>query len=371
MKNLVRACVHKIKPYQPGKPIEEVAREIGVEKVESIIKLASNENPLGPSPRALEAVRAALDSVNLYPDGSAYYLKQSLSRKLEAPPEKIIVGNGSNEIIELIMHVFVGSGHRVVYAHPSFLVYRLVATMFGAEATEVPLKDFVHDLPAILEAVDADTRVIFIANPNNPTGTALEPSGIEEFLAGVPDHVVVVLDEAYYEYLPPELRFEGLPWLDRKKLILLRTFSKIYGLAGFRIGYGLASAECVEILNRVRQPFNTNTPAQVAARSALEDEEHVKNTLEVNREGLKTLEEGFSRLGLEYVPSVANFMLVKVGDGEEIFKRLLSRGVIVRPMGFYDLPEYLRITVGLPGENQRLLRELEAVLGAQVKDRNP
>jgi len=362
VKKLIRPCIHKIKPYQPGKPIEEVAREIGVEKVESIIKLASNENPLGPSPRALAAVQPVLSCVNLYPDGSAYYLKQALSGKLKLPAECIIVGNGSNEIIELIMHVFVGAGHKVVYAHPSFLVYRLVATMFGAEAVEVPLKGFVHDLPAMLRAIDSKTRVVIIANPNNPTGTALPPAELERFLRLVPDSVIVVLDEAYYEYLPPELRFNALPWLEQKKVILLRTFSKIYGLAGLRIGFGLASEECVEILNRVRQPFNTSSLAQAAARGALEDAEHVKRTLENNQKGLEMLGKGFRQLDLEYVPSVANFILVRVGEAKRVFHRLLEKGIIVRPMDFYDLPEYLRITVGLPEENERLLRELEVVL---------
>jgi len=361
VRKLAHPHVLKIKPYEPGKPIEEVAREFGVEDVEAISKLASNENPLGPSPKAVEACARSLHRLHLYPDGSGHYLKEGLSRRLGVPPEMIILGNGSNEIIELIMHVFVGREHSVLYAHPSFLVYRLMAMMFGSRAIEVPLKNFTHDLPAMAEAIAPDTRVVFIANPNNPTGTAVRPREIEDFLGRVPPEVVVVLDEAYYEYLPPEFRFEGIPHLKEKKLILLRTFSKIHGLAGLRIGYGLASAEMVEILNRVRQPFNTSSPAQAGALAALDDEAHIRRAVEVNRMGLSRLEKGFRELGFDYVPSAANFILVKVGRGMEVYNRLLPRGIIVRPMDGYGLPEWLRITVGLPRENERLLKELTKI----------
>lgn len=362
VKKLAQSHVLEIKPYQPGKPIEEVAREIGVGDIESISKLASNENPLGPSPLALAAIRKALPRLNLYPDGSCYYLKQALSRKLGLPPERIILGNGSNEIIELIMHVFAGKGDSVVYAHPSFLVYRLVAKLFGVGAIEVPLKYFTHDLNAMARAITPETRVIFIANPNNPTGTAVSPPEIETFLRDLPPDVITVIDEAYYEYLPDSLKFNSLDYLDKRRIIVLRTFSKIYGLAGLRIGYGLSSEDVVEILNRVRQPFNTNSLAQAGALAALDDDEHVRRTLEINRKGLEMLNRGFQDLDLDFVPSFANFVLVKVGQGQEIFQKLLKKGIIVRPMDFYDMPEYLRITVGLPEENQRLLKELEKLI---------
>lgn len=361
VRQLAHPHVLQISPYQPGKPIEEVAREFGVEDVEAITKLASNENPLGPSPRAIEACTRALGRLHLYPDGSGHALKQGLSRHLGVPPEMIILGNGSNEIIELLMHVFVGFEHSVLYAHPSFPIYRLMALMFGSRPIEVPCRDFTHDLPAMAAAIAPDTRLVFIANPNNPTGTAVPPRAIEEFLRRVPPELVVVLDEAYYEYLPPDLRFEGIPHLKEKKLILLRTFSKIHGLAGLRIGYGLASAEMVEILNRVRQPFNTSSLAQVGALAALDDEAHIRRAIEVNRLGRVRLEKGFRALGLEYVPSAANFILVRVGRGMEVYRRLLSRGIIVRPMDGNGLPEWLRITVGLPKENERLLKELERI----------
>jgi histidinol-phosphate aminotransferase len=358
IRQLAHPHVLKITPYQPGKPIEEVAREFGVEDVEAIIKLASNENPLGPSPKALAACASSLRRLHLYPDGSGHSLKEGLSRRLGVPPEMIILGNGSNEIIELIMHVFVGREHSVLYAHPSFPIYRLMALMFGSRAIEVPCREFTHDLDAMVKAIEPDTRVVFIANPNNPTGTAVRPEAIGDFLRRVSPQVVVVLDEAYYEYLPPDLRFEGIPHLQEKKLILLRTFSKIYGLAGLRIGYGLASAEMVEILNRVRQPFNTSSIAQAGALAALDDEAHVRRAIEVNRLGRARLEKGFQALGLEYVPSAANFILVRVGRGREVYNSLLARGIIVRPMDGNGLPEWLRITIGLPKENEKLLQEL-------------
>lgn len=362
VKKIAQPHILKIKPYQPGKPIEEVAREIGVDEVETISKLASNENPLGPSPLALAAIRKALPRLNLYPDGSGYYLKRALSGKLGLPPEQIILGNGSNEIIELIMHVFVGPGHNIIYAHPSFLVYRLMANIFGIRGIEVPLKYFTHDLKAMARAVNAETQLVFIANPNNPTGTAVLHQEIEEFLEDLPPRVITVLDEAYYEYLPDSLKFDSLSFVNKKKAIVLRTFSKAYGLAGLRIGYGVASRDCIEVLNRVRQPFNTNSLAQAGALAALDDDKHVRHTLEVNKKGLEQLNRGFQNLDLDYIPSFANFILVKVGPGQEIFQQLMKRGIIVRPMDFYGLPEYLRITVGLPEENQRFLMELEKIL---------
>jgi len=365
VKKLVPENILRIAPYQPGKPIEEVARELGIADPGAISKLASNENPLGPSPLALEAIRKKLPRINLYPDGNGHYLKKALAEKLGVESGHLVLGNGSNEIIELITHVFAVPGKQMVFSGLSFVVYRLMAQIFGVESVEVPMRDFTVDLDALSRVVDSRTSVLALTNPNNPTGTAVSPSALDAFLRGLPRDIVVVLDEAYYEYLPEPLRFDGISCIDRPgypHLVLLRTFSKAYGLAGLRIGYGIASPEVINVLNRVRQPFNTNTLAQVGALAALGDDEHVARTIELAHSGLRELERGFLKLGLEYVPSVANFILVRVGDGAEVFERLLRRGIIVRPMVGYGLPEYIRVTVGLPEENRKLLVQLPEVI---------
>jgi histidinol-phosphate aminotransferase len=339
--------------YEPGKPIEYVARELGLDPT-TIIKLASNENPVGSSPKALKAVRAALKDSQLYPDGGCVRLRDRIAAKLGLKPEQIAVGNGSNELLELLGHAFLGAGDEVVMGKPAFIVYKLVALLFGAKPVEVPLVDHKHDLVAMAAAITPRTKLVYLACPNNPTGTANSEAEILAFVRALPEHVVFVLDEAYAEYVvnPPDLR----PLIaEGRKVICLRTFSKIYGLAGFRVGYGYASAELVALLNRVRQPFNVNSVAQEAAIAALDDDAFVRRSRRVNDAGLKQLTKGFKQLGLEVAPSAANFLLVKVGDGNAAFQKLQKAGVIVRPVGGYGLPEWVRVTVGTKAQNARLL----------------
>lgn len=346
--------------YEPGKPIEYVARELGLDP-ESIIKLASNENPFGPSPKALAAAKRALEQGQLYPDGGCFELRQKLAARFGFGPEQFVVGNGSNEIIELLGHAFVVAGDEVVMGAPAFVVYKLVTLLFGAKAVEVPLRDWRHDLDAIAAAVTPRTKLVYVCSPNNPTGTANSEAELLAFARRLPGHVIAVFDEAYAEYVEnaPDLR----PLLrEGRKVICLRTFSKIYGLASLRIGYGFASAELCGLLNRVRQPFNVNAIAQAAAIAALEDEDFARRCATANREGLRQIEAGCAALGLEYVASVGNFMLVRVGDGAGVFAQLQQRGVIVRPVKSYGLPEWIRVTVGHAVQNARLLRELGAVL---------
>ena len=339
--------------YEPGKPIEYVARELGLDPA-SIIKVASNENPLGPSPKALQAVRAVLKEAQLYPDGGCVRLREKIAGKLGLDPKQIAVGNGSNELLELLGEVFLGAGDEVVMGKPAFIVYKLVTLLFGAKPVEVPLVNHTHDLPAMAAAVTPRTKLVYLACPNNPTGTANSEADILAFARSLPDHVVLIYDEAYAEYQenPPDLR----PLIaEGRKVICLRTFSKIYGLAGFRVGYGFASAELVALLNRVRQPFNVNAVGQAAAIAALDDEAFVQRSRRVNKAGLKQLAKGFKQLGLEMVPSAANFVLVRVGDGAAVFQRLQQAGVIVRPVNGYGLPEWVRVTVGTKAQNEKLL----------------
>jgi histidinol-phosphate aminotransferase len=346
--------------YEPGKPIEYVAREMGLDPA-GIIKLASNENPFGPSPRALAAAQRALEHGELYPDGGCFELRQKLAAARGLSPDQFIVGNGSNEIIELLGHAFIGAGDHVVMGAPSFVVYKLVTLLFGAKAVEVPLRAWRHDLAAIMAAVTPATKVVYVGSPNNPTGTANTEEELLGFVRALPDHVIAVIDEAYAEFVlhAPDLR----PLIrEGRKVICLRTFSKIYGLASLRIGYGYASAELCALLNRVRQPFNVNAIAQAAAVAALDDTEFTERCARENRAGLAQLEVGCRDLGLEFVPSVANFMLVKVGDGMRVFDLLQRRGVIVRPVTSYGLPEWIRVTVGTREQNNRFLAELRLEL---------
>ncbi|MES2697484.1 MAG: histidinol-phosphate transaminase [Verrucomicrobiota bacterium] len=345
--------------YEPGKPIEYVARELGLDPA-GIIKLASNENPFGPSPRALEAAKRALEHGELYPDGGCFDLRRKLAAARGLNADQFIIGNGSNEVIELLGHAFVGAGDEVVMGAPAFVVYKLVTLLFGAKAIEVPLRDWRHDLPAIRAAITPRTKLVYVCTPNNPTGTASDSGELLAFVRGLPEHVICVVDEAYAEYVenPPDLR----PLIaEGRKVVCLRTFSKIYGLASLRIGYGYASAELCALLNRVRQPFNVNAIAQAAALAALDDREFAERCALENRAGLVQLEEGCRKAGLEFVPSVANFMLIKVGDGPRVFGQLQQRGVIVRPVKSYGLPEWIRVTVGTTQQNERFLRELAAV----------
>lgn len=342
--------------YEPGKPIEEVARELGLDFRE-IIKLASNENAFGPSPKAVEAASAALGQVHLYPDGGAFLLRRKLAEKLALSPGQIVVGNGSNEVLELLGHVFLGPGDEAVMGTPAFIVYKLVALLFGAKAVEVPLRNHRHHLGELREAVGPRTKIVFLPSPNNPTGTANSSEEILEFARSLPEHVIFAFDEAYAEYLenPPDLR----PLIARgRKIICLRTFSKIYGLAGMRVGYGYTTPEIAGLLNRVREPFNVNAIGQAAAAAALDDREFVERCRRANRRGLRQLHEGLERLGLDFVPSEANFLLVQVGDGQRAFRELQRLGVIVRPVAPYGLPEHVRVTVGTEAENRRLLEAM-------------
>lgn len=346
--------------YEPGKPIEETARELGLDPAE-IVKVASNENPLGPSPLAKAAMRSALEDSHIYPDGGGWKLRNAIAQRFDMRISNVVLGNGSNEIIELLCHSFLNPDAELIAAEHAFVVYKLMATLFGAKYVEVPDPGFVHDLDAMADAITANTRLVFIANPNNPTGTVVGQEEIDRFMARVPEHVVVVFDEAYHEFLddaPDVLRYvrEG------RNVCVLRTCSKIHGLAALRIGYGLCSESIAGILQKARQPFNTNAIAQAGALAALEDDEHVLRTREINREGLSFYEAAFHARGLEFVPSVANFILVKVGQGDRVFREMLAQGVIIRAMSSYKLPDWVRISVGTPAQNARCLEVLDRVL---------
>jgi histidinol-phosphate aminotransferase len=352
--------------YQPGRPIEEVARELGL-PAESIIKVASNENPFGPSPLAVAGVQKAVAGANLYPDGNAFYLKQKLAAKLGVEPANLILGNGSNEIIEFVGHALLGdcgaTTPEVVVSQYCFAVYPIVAGLFGADLITVPAINYGHDLPAMLRAITPRTRIVFVANPNNPTGTLAPREELIKFVNEVPDDVLLVMDEAYVEFLKDPLDLVSLVRLGaRKNLILMRTFSKIYGLAGLRIGYGVGNPELIAALEKIRQPFNINLLAQTAALAALDDADHFRKTRQNNFAGLEFFELAFRDLKLEFVPSHANFILVRVGAGQKVFEAMQKQGVIVRPMGGYQLPEWIRISIGTPAENERCLAALKAAL---------
>ncbi len=346
--------------YEPGKPIEDVARELGL-KPEQIIKLASNENPLGPSPKALAAMRDAVERAHFYPDGGGYYLREAVAKKMGLDRSNVILGCGSNEIIEFVGKAFLNPGDDIIAARHSFAVYKLMATLFGANTIEVPDPNFAHDLEAMLAAITPKTKEIFIANPNNPTGTLLSQEQIDRFMARVPENIVVVFDEAYYEFLPnpPDV----LKYVrEGRNVVVLRTFSKIQGLASLRIGYGLAKAELIDVLQKTRQPFNANGIAQAGALAGLLDDEHQIKTRDLTIEGREWMQQQFAKLGLEYVPGHANFILVKVGKGKECFQALMRKGVIIRDMTSYALPEYVRVSIGTREQNERFLAELQEYL---------
>jgi histidinol-phosphate aminotransferase len=362
VRHLVPEWIRTLTPYPPGKPIEEVEREIGIQ---GSIKLASNENPLGPSPRAVAAVAAALSGMHLYPDGSAFYLRRRLAERHRVSPDDILVGNGSNEIIELIVRTFLRPRDEAVMADQAFVIYRMVVQAVAATPRVIPLRNFTHDLEAMAEAVTPRTRLVFLANPNNPTGTIFRRREWKAFLRALPPRqLIVVADDAYADYVEdPEYPDTVAERGDGSvPVVTLRTFSKLYGLAGLRIGYAVAPGAVIEAMQRIRQPFNVNALALVGALAALDDQEHVRRTLEVNHQGMRMLSTAFDRLGLPFVPSAANFVLVRVGQGLTVYQRLLQRGVIVRPMDGYSLPEYLRVTIGLPEENRRFVEALESVL---------
>lgn len=355
-------ALETIPVYQPGRPIEEVARELGLQP-QNIIKLASNENPLGPSLKALAAMERVLKNLHLYPDGNAFYLKQKLAEKLGMEPGHLILGNGSNEIIEFVGHAIIQPGTDVIVSQYCFAVYPIVTKLFGANLITVPAKKYGHDIPAMLKAITPATRVMFVANPNNPTGTLASREEIVHLINHVPNHILLVLDEAYVEFLADPV--DLLPMIRnglKPNLLLMRTFSKIFGLAGLRLGYGIATPELITALEKVRQPFNINSIAQAGALAGLDDDEHLRKTRENNFAGLHFYETEFRKMNLEFVPSAANFILVRVGEGQRVFNELQKLGVIVRPMGGYQLPEWIRISVGTPAENQRCLAALKQVL---------
>ncbi len=355
--------VRALSPYQPGKPIDELAREFGLAP-ESIVKLASNENPLGPSPVALDAAQNALADLCRYPDGNGFDLKQALSKRYGINPSQITLGNGSNDVLEVIARCFADPDSDVVFSQYAFAVYPLVTQAIGARGVAVPAKDFGHDLDAMAAAITPQTRLVFIANPNNPTGTVHGENAIREFLQRVPGNVLVVLDEAYCEYLEGEGGVDGLSLLDQfPNLIVTRTFSKAWGLAALRVGYSVSSPEIANLLNRVRQPFNVDSVAMAAATAVLSDEDYLKRSCDINAQGMTQLVSAFQRLGLEYIPSSANFISVDVGpQAEQINQSLLRQGVIVRPIAGYGLPQHLRVSIGLREENQRLIASLETAL---------
>ena len=365
--DLAPPYIRSIAPYQPGKPISELARELGLE-ASGIIKLASNENPLGVSPKAKLAMRAVLDGVALYPDGNGFELKQALSRHLCVEMDQLVLGNGSNDVLELAARAFLAPANAAVYAQHAFAVYPLVVQAMGCKGIEVPAKNYGHDLDAMLRAVRStgpDTRIVFVANPNNPTGTLAPAGDMERFIAGLPAHVLVVLDEAYNEYLRPEHRANSLSWLKKyPNLLITSTFSKVYGLAGLRVGYAVGSAGVADMLNRVRQPFNVNSISLAAAAAALDDHEFVRRSYELNLAGMEQLTAGLKNLGLEYIPSHGNFVTFKMRDAKGVNAALLKSGVIVRPIAGYGLRDWLRVSIGLASENARFLSCLKQAIAA-------
>jgi len=354
--------VRAIAPYQPGKPISELAREMGLNE-KKIVKLASNENPLGISPKARAAIKKALAELGRYPDGNAFELKAALARRHGVPQECIVVGNGSNDLLEMAAAAFLAPGRAAVYSQHAFAVYPLATQARGAAGIVVPAKNYAHDLAAMLAAITPETRVVFIANPNNPTGTFATGEEIGNFLARVRRDVAVVVDEAYTDYLPQNLRYDSVALLKKyPNFIVTRTFSKVYGLAGLRVGFGLMHPDVAELLNRVRQPFNVNSLALAAAAAALEDRKFVAKSAKMNRSGLAKLERALKTLGLETIPSCANFITFRVSRARTVYERLLRQGVIVRPLAGYDMPDHLRVTVGTPKENGKFLKALTAAL---------
>ena len=352
--------IRGISPYVPGKPITELAREMGL-AVESIVKLASNENPLGMSPKAKKAVEAAISGIERYPD--QFDLIKAVAERCGLGQNQVVLGNGSNDVLDLIARVFLAPGRSALFAQHAFAVYPLATLSTGAELIATPAKHYGHDLDAMRAAIRPDTRIVWIANPNNPTGNFLPYPEVRAFLETVPQDVVVVLDEAYNEYLPPAERVDTAAWIaDFPNLVVTRTFSKIFGLAGLRVGYALASAEIADLMNRVRQPFNVNNLAIAAAIAALDDHLFVAESYELNRRGMEQLVAGLKRLGLEHIPSHGNFVTFKAGDGAAVNQKLLKQGVIVRPIGGYGLPEWLRVTIGTEPENGRFLEALEKAL---------
>jgi histidinol-phosphate aminotransferase len=362
--DLAPAYIRSIAPYQPGKPIAELAREFDLDP-DNIIKLASNENPLGVSPLAMRAIQATLADLARYPDGNGFELKQALSKRYGVDMAQIVLGNGSNDVLSAAARAFLAPQLEAVYSQHAFAIYALEIQYTGATGVEAPAREFAHDVRAMLAAVTPRTRMIFVANPNNPTGTLISAANLRGFLREVPRQVVVVLDEAYNEYIPDELKSDSIAWLaEFPNLIVTRTFSKAYGLAGLRVGYAFAHPGVADLMNRVRHPFNVNSMSLAAAAAGLDDREFVRRSFDLNQAGMRQVTAGLTRLGLSYIPSAGNFVSTNVKDGAGVFQRLLKRGVIVRPIGAYGMPEYLRVSIGLESENNRFLEALAQSLSA-------
>ncbi len=362
LKELAPDYIRVIAPYQGGKPIAELAREMGLNEAD-IVKLASNENPLGISPKAQMAIEDAIGDIARYPDGNSFALRDAVSKKFGVSPNQIVFGNGSNDILELAARAFLGERDEAIYSRHAFAVYPLVTQAVGATGVVIPAKDFAHDLAAFAKAITPKTKLIFIANPNNPTGTLINKDALRAFIHAAPSHVLILLDEAYGEYLSAEHKSEAINWLaEFPNLIISRTFSKAYGLAGLRVGFGLMHTDVADMLNRVRQPFNVNSIAQVAAVASLADEDFVARSYAANMAGMAQLTQGFHKLGLEYIPSFGNFVSFKIANAAQVNQKLLQNGVIVRPIANYEMPDYLRVSVGLFSENAKFLEILNKII---------
>ncbi len=361
LSNYINPHVAKVNPYQPGRPIEEVAREMNIDPA-TIAKLASNECPLGPSPKAIEAIRAAASEMHLYPDGGAYYLRHKLAEKLDVAPDQLVFGNGSNELILFIAECLLYPGSAAVASKYAFVIYKIITGMYGGDFVEVPMNGLTHDLDAFAANMPENTRVVFICNPNNPTSTLLGQAVIDKFMDSVPDDVLVVFDEAYNEICLGEMPDTMKYVREGRNAIVLRTFSKAYGLAGLRIGYGITTPEIAAMIEKPRQPFNVNRMAQIAATAAIDDDEFVKQSIEVYRNSARAIMDYCDKTGLEYEKPYANFILIKVGEGAKVFTELQKRGVIVRPMAGYQLPEWIRISFGTAAETAKLIGAFDAVM---------
>lgn len=362
LKNLAPSYIRAIAPYQGGKPISELAREMHLNEAD-IVKLASNENPLGISPKAQMAMEDAIADIARYPDGNSFALRAAVSEKFGVHANQIVFGNGSNDILELAARAFLQAGDEAIYSQHAFAVYPLVTQAVGATGVVIPAKDFSHDLDAFLKAITPKTKLIFIANPNNPTGTLIQKDALRAFIRAVPSQVLIVLDEAYDEYLNAENKSQAIGWLgEYENLLISRTFSKAYGLAGLRVGFGLMHADIADIMNRVRQPFNVNSIAQVAAVASLADDDFVARSYAANQAGMAQITQGLTQMGLGYIPSFGNFVSFKVPNAAEVNQQLLQKGVIVRPVANYEMPDYLRVSIGLFSENAKFLDALKEIL---------
>lgn len=357
---LPRKSILNVKPYQPGKPIEEVKREMGLHDV---IKMASNENPLGPSPKAVKAIRKYVNSINRYPEGSCFYLRQLVAKRLRIKPEQLIFGNGSDELIGLALRTFVNEGDEVIVANPTFLMYEVASLAHGAKIKVIPTRYFKYDLKAMKDAVTKDTKLVFIANPDNPNGTYVTRYELEGFLKDLPAGIIVFLDEAYFDFVEEQDYPNGIDYIGRNNLIVTRTFSKAYGLAGLRVGYGISNSQIIRYMETIREPFNVNSLAQVAAMGALKDKDFLARSKRVVREGRKFLYSELKTMGVRYVPSVTNFLLIELGPKSgEIAEKLLKKGVIVRNMKSWGLENFIRVTMGKKEENKRFIKELKKII---------